>query len=175
MSNLGKNGECPTIERVFELLDDWRHLPDYQLERRADIFFALFLPEVLKRRFGGGSEWKLIPEFPIKKKKNYQSNRVDYLALSGDLEQALLIELKTDMESIGPKQIKLLKGAACKGIREIIVGLKSITMSDSVKNNTQTRGKYFHLFRALKETGLIKIHDRDKGTSNNRVFSKGHA
>ena len=48
MSNLGKNGECPTIERVFKLLDNWRHLPDYQLERRADIFFALFLPEVLK-------------------------------------------------------------------------------------------------------------------------------
>lgn len=104
----------------------------------------------------------MIPEFPIKKEDNYQSNRVDYLALSGDLEQALLIELKTDMESIDPEQIKLLKGAACKGIREIIVDLKAITISDSVKDSTQTRGKYFHLFRALEETSLIKFHDGDE-------------
>lgn len=42
MSDNGKNGESPTVERAFELLDRWRHLPAYQLERRADIFFALF-------------------------------------------------------------------------------------------------------------------------------------
>ena len=47
MSGMRKNGDFPTIKRVFKLLDDWRHLPGYQFERRADIFFALFLPEVL--------------------------------------------------------------------------------------------------------------------------------
>ena len=37
----------PRIDRIFDLLDGWRHLPAYQLERRADIFFGLFLPDVL--------------------------------------------------------------------------------------------------------------------------------
>ena len=49
MSGKNKNNESPTIERVFELLDKWRHLPTYWLEPRADIFFALFLPEVLRK------------------------------------------------------------------------------------------------------------------------------
>ena len=51
MSSDGKNSESPTIERVFELLDRWRHLPAYKLEPRADIFFALYLPEVLSNHF----------------------------------------------------------------------------------------------------------------------------
>lgn len=45
-------GQCEiTVEGVFNLLDCWRHLPAYQLERRADIIFALFLLEVLQERF----------------------------------------------------------------------------------------------------------------------------
>lgn len=45
-------GQCEiTVEGVFNLLDCWRHLPAYQLERCADIIFALFLPEVLQERF----------------------------------------------------------------------------------------------------------------------------
>jgi len=32
-----------TINELFDLLDDWRNLPSYQLERRADIFFAIHL------------------------------------------------------------------------------------------------------------------------------------
>ena len=40
------------LEELFARLDDWRHLPAYQLERRADIFFSLYLPDVLARRVG---------------------------------------------------------------------------------------------------------------------------
>jgi len=35
------------IDAIFDRMDVWRHLPSYQLERRADLFFALYLPEVL--------------------------------------------------------------------------------------------------------------------------------
>jgi len=35
------------IKSIFRLLDDWRTFPNYQLERRLDIFFAYFLPEIL--------------------------------------------------------------------------------------------------------------------------------
>jgi len=36
------------IDNLFNLLDDWRTLPAYQLERRADIFFALYLDKILE-------------------------------------------------------------------------------------------------------------------------------
>ena len=54
------------IDTLFNRMDAWRHFPNYQLERRADIFFALYLPEVLeaKLRFAVGSE--LAPEFPVR-------------------------------------------------------------------------------------------------------------
>ena len=40
-----------SVQQVFSLLDRWRHLPNYQLERRADIFFAVYLPKILEQRF----------------------------------------------------------------------------------------------------------------------------
>lgn len=42
-------------ERLFDLLDDWRNLPSYQLERRADIFFALHLEIIIKKALGSVS------------------------------------------------------------------------------------------------------------------------
>jgi len=38
------------IDTLFNRMDAWRHFPNYQLERRADIFFALYLPEVLEAK-----------------------------------------------------------------------------------------------------------------------------
>ena len=67
MSEKSEINKLPTIERVFDLLDAWRHLPAYQLERRADIFFALFLPEVLEKHFNIALNPILVPEFPIRK------------------------------------------------------------------------------------------------------------
>ena len=39
-----------SIDTLFDRMDAWRHLPSYQLERRADLFFSLYLPEVLEAR-----------------------------------------------------------------------------------------------------------------------------
>jgi len=54
----------PLIE-LFGNLDRWRHLPTYQLERRADIFFSLYLPAVLSERTGVAVSTDMIPELPI--------------------------------------------------------------------------------------------------------------
>ena len=91
MSSDHETNEHQTISDLFGLLDKWRHLPDYQLERRADIFFALFLPEVLGKHFGICINPILIPEFPIRKVtvapwlakngRDDSSKKVDYLAL----------------------------------------------------------------------------------------------
>ena len=37
---------------LFDRMDAWRHLPDYQLERRADLFFSLYLAEALQAKLG---------------------------------------------------------------------------------------------------------------------------
>jgi hypothetical protein len=55
------------IENVFDRLDAWRHLPAYQLERRADIFFSRYLIGVLSEITGDDLEEEIIPEFPIKR------------------------------------------------------------------------------------------------------------
>ena len=160
-----KNSEI-SLEGVLCLLDRWRHLPAYQLERRADILFALFLPEVLEKRFGI-SDLCLIPEFPIKKSlfqkddDTYQSINVDYLAVSADLTRGFLIELKTDMMSIDKEQVCRLKCASRKGIAEIVCGLKSIARSSSVTKSPVIRGKYYFLLKEIERLGLIRISDVD--------------
>ena len=164
MSDKSKTSE-PTIERVFDLLDEWRHLPDYQLERRADVFFALFLPEVLEKVLSKGNSQvnikrPLIPEFPIrtdKKDKNGKkykfSKKVDYFALSRDRERAFLIELKTDMKSIDEGQINFIKSTAQKEIAEIIWDVLAIFQT------TKERAKYVHLLANLSQLSLVKHKD----------------
>jgi hypothetical protein len=40
------------IETLFDRMDGWRHLPNYQLERRADLFFSLYLPTAVEAKLG---------------------------------------------------------------------------------------------------------------------------
>ena len=87
------------ICRIFDTLNDWRHLPAYQLERRVDLFFAIYLPYALEARRCVKIKEGLVPEFPIKKKGNNRSEKADYLAISKDGDCIFLIELKTDMNS----------------------------------------------------------------------------
>ena len=101
--------------RIFDLLDHWRHLPDYQLERRADVFFAAYLPQFLAHRWGMASAVQVIPEFPLRLGTLYpaagqrnQSCKADYLALAPDLSRAAFVELKTDALSRRTEQDKYL-------------------------------------------------------------------
>jgi len=54
------------IDTLFDRMDAWRHFPNYQLERRADIFFSLYLPEVLEAKLGFPVRPELAPEFPVR-------------------------------------------------------------------------------------------------------------
>ena len=136
----------------------WRHLPNYQLERRADIFFALFLPEYL-RDCKGIKIMKdiLVPEFPIynENKNEYKlSYYIDYFALSCDSQKAYLIELKTDMSSVksdkGRKQLGRLKTASEKKL------LHHIKYISDISENSKQWKKYIHLLGHLSSLGLVE-------------------
>ena len=53
---------------AFNALDEWRHFPAYQLERRVDVFFGLLLPQIVEAEFGWSrNNLCVIPEFPLHK------------------------------------------------------------------------------------------------------------
>lgn len=54
-----------TITDIFDKMDRWRNLPNYQLERRADIFFAIYLKTVLEAKYSVQLKEQIIPEFPV--------------------------------------------------------------------------------------------------------------
>jgi hypothetical protein len=142
------------LNQLFDQLDDWRHLPAYQLERRADIFFSLYLPEVLfKTKSLGLAEMPiLIPEFPCRLETVHatggnQSFKVDYLAVAiaanDKPAQSVFVELKTEMGSRNDKQDANLEAAQKKGLQALLKGLAVI------QNATKETGKYQHLDRRL--------------------------
>ena len=107
----------PEVASVLGLLDKWSHLPAYQHERRADIFFAVFLPDVFNRHLsqrqrerqrGIAIDPRLIPEFPLKRREDNGSKKADYLAQSTEHKHAFLIELKTDSASLDKDQVPYL-------------------------------------------------------------------
>ena len=161
------NRESP-IEHAFELLNRWRHLPAYRLEPRADIFFALYLPEVLGEHFGVKINPLLVPEFPIKKallernkdSKHSDSIKADYLALQESedgkpAERAFLVELKTDMASRRTHQDEDLRDAIDNvKLKELIKGV-----IDLCGGNTQQKQKYVHLLKLLDDLKLIEYDD----------------
>jgi len=147
------------INYIFDRMDEWRHLPNYQLERRADLFFSLYLPEVLEAKLGFSVRQELIPEFPVHKGTIYpdelsnKSFKIDYLALSDDAEKAVFVELKTDKLSIRHEQDKYLTAAQRVGMKHLLVGLREIFRA------TESKRKYFHLLEKLESMELLKIHD----------------
>lgn len=148
-----------TINQAFDLLDKWRHLPAYQLERRADIFFALYLPDIFRHclatEIGG-----VIPEFPLRlgtlypaKEPNKQvrnrSVKADYLVKAKDEKVVYLVELKTEMASRRQKQDNYLLRAKAIGLAKILNGLQEIYA------NSKQKRKYQFLLAELDKLGLI--------------------
>jgi hypothetical protein len=147
------------IDTIFSLMDSWRHLPSYQLERRADIFFALFIPQALEEKLGFPIRPQLIPEFPARigtiypERDSNQSFKIDYLALSQDGRRAVFVELKTDTLSRRVEQDDYLKAAQKAGLSNLLEGLLKIFRATNAKR------KYFYLIDQLASMGLYQIPD----------------
>ncbi|MGD2252315.1 MAG: hypothetical protein PVF70_05295 [Anaerolineales bacterium] len=143
------------LDRVFDLMDKWRHFPAYQLERRSDVLFAAYLPEVLQEFFGLEIS-ALIPEFPVHIRTidpaddTNRSLKIDYLAIDNETGLAALVEFKTDMASRRAKQDWYLERAQEVGLARLLEGLRSIYQA------TNQKGKYRVLLNELEAAGLIR-------------------
>jgi len=155
------------VERAFQNLTLWRNLPKYQLERRADIFFSLYLKEIVESKLNeSGKNIELlpviIPEFPLRHGKANHTVNVDYVMFSKTLATVYLIEFKTDMGSLREEQFEYLfqAKAIVEGNDGEQSGFKKIVKDlCSVFGATSDKQKYFHLFNLLEseELGLISM------------------
>ena len=149
---------------VFDRMDEWRHLPKYQLERRSDVFFSLYLPEVLEARLGFPIRPEVTPEFPVRKATIYPDHRgddccnIDYLALSTTGAESLFVELKTDQGSRRVRQDDYLVRAQQVGLAALLDGVCSIFRATS----RQYRPKWFTLLLHLERSRLLQIPTRLK-------------
>jgi hypothetical protein len=139
------------IDGLFARLDAWRHLPSYQLERRADALFALYLPEVIAERVGQPLDPVVIPELPLRRAGDHRSKKVDYALFAADRSRAYLVELKTDVGSRRDAQDRYLDHAARRGMRDVALGICQLVRA------TAHRRKYFHLVARLAAVGLVEV------------------
>lgn len=149
------------IEQIFELLKKWYEYPKYQLERRLDIFFSIYLPEILKEKGIYIELNDIFPEFPLKKENNNLSTNADYAIFDNNDDETnlYLIELKTEMNSISneKKQLLYYKQVQKKKIIDLIKEIIEIQ-----KNSKQWK-KYEKLLEDIEERyNFIKISSKER-------------
>lgn len=99
------------IEGIIELLKKNKKFPNYQAERRVDIFVNYFLERILTEYLNTPTTF-VCPEFPLKTanvnkngKSRNLSTKLDYLCSTAD--EIIYVELKTDHKSIKPEQLEI--------------------------------------------------------------------
>lgn len=85
------------IQAIFDLLKDNKEFPNYQAERRIDIFINYFLERILSTYLMEETIF-VCPEFPLKRSDNNRSTKLDYLYRTKN--QPVFVELKTDLYSL---------------------------------------------------------------------------
>ncbi len=145
------------IDQFFDRMDDWRHLPNYQLERRADLIFSLYLGQVLHFKTKVEISDLFVPEFPVRIGTIYpnipidKSYKIDYVALSKGGDVAYLVELKTEGASRRKSQDKYLAASQAAGMTALLEGVLRIFRA------TKAKRKYFYLLKKLEAMGLLEI------------------
>lgn len=145
------------LAEAFALMDRWRHLPAYQLERRADIFFALYMKKIIEAATGAVLDAEMVPEFPLKReliwpgRPSNQSVKVDYVLFAADRSRVFFVELKTDQTSRREEQDYYLERAHEVRFRAFVQGLVEMAQ------HTNQYGKYYHLLHTLARLGFMML------------------
>jgi hypothetical protein len=140
-----------TLEMILSKLLLWKSFPNYQFERRIDIYFSFFILEILKSKNPELEIETIIPEFPlipIRDVKNRELKSVDISELKttailefgksfktaqadfvcipkSEKQKIIMIELKTDAGSVDQTQLKryrVLNGRKWKEIVGVFLG-----------------------------------------------------
>ncbi len=166
------------IEKLFNNLDTWIEFPKYQAERRLDVFFGLYLEDILKEcrstLFGKEDKLVLVPEFPLQKnKENNECTNIDYLVFNVTRQSVHAIELKTDTHSVDDKQIeyyrKFKKEVELKDLYDFAKKKRSGRSGKKYK----VLAKYItdkHLTDCLSKGNVIYILPSDLSTIKNEGF-----
>lgn len=145
------------IDTIFRHLDQWRHFPAYALERRADVFFSVYLKGFLESALSLALEDEILPELPLKhglvpsERESAQSVKVDFALFPKDRERVLFVELKTDPKSRRDRQDGDLLVVQQLGFRRVVEGIREILL------HTTAYQKYYHLAWALERLGFLRI------------------
>lgn len=153
--------DTQTINGLFALLDEWRHLPAYRLEPRVDPFFALFLRDVMATHFNVEIHPTIIPEMPFRRGTLWsesadspnKSVKVDYAVFTKDRSKVYLVELKTDRDYLNNDHEDYLLLAKKVGFRKLVNGILQITLA----TDTKFIPKYIHLLQRLSDLGFVDI------------------
>lgn len=165
------------LSAIFERLDEWRHFPTYQFERRVDIFFAVYLPEVIEAETKCALSSVVIPEFPVLKGLIWKSVdaklsvKVDYCLFAADMSCVFFVELKTDRTSRRAKQDHYLAAARTIGFRAIVEGILEIAGA------SKHRLKYWRLISKLLQLGFLSSRRElsEERPKSNREVGRGCA
>jgi hypothetical protein len=150
------------LDLVFRNLDRWRHFPAYALERRADVFFSVYLKGFLEQHTGVLLEDEILPELPLKHGlvaasiESARSVKVDFAVFPRDRERVFFVELKTDVRSRRDVQDEYLIAAQKAGFRRVVEAIREIILHSS------SYQKYFHLASALERLGFLRIPPETK-------------
>lgn len=130
-----------TLQGIFDLLISNKSFPNYQAERRVDIFINYFSKKILDSFLQEETTF-VCPEFPLKLKQSNRSTKLDYLYATAS--QPIFIELKTDTFSL--KQSQAESYLSCSW---------NTCVSDlyQIAENTSKsyRKKYDHLIAKIEE------------------------
>lgn len=150
---------------LFDRLDHWRSLPSYQLERRVDALFGLYLPAVLALALDTAVDPRVVPELPLLRDTlrpavaDRQGSRntvhVDFFVMSQDRRRGWLVELKTDLGSRRPTQDADLATARALGLAPLLEGLLTVVRAPGRPAHEDR--KYGHLLRELATLGLVTV------------------
>ena len=152
-----------SLSDLLSLVDGWRHLPAYGLERRVDPIFGSYLPKVLGDLFEISAEcfYDIIPEFPLHKgmseistnPDNNQSVNVDFAVFcsSPHGQRVFLVELKTDDKFINEEQLCNMVQARGAGTGKLLCGVIKSALASSEKR------KYAQLLWQLGQIGCLVL------------------
>lgn len=132
------------INEVIALLKRNKELPNYQAERRIDIFINYFVERILSSYLNKETKF-ICPEFPLKKSGSNLSTNIDYLCKTAD--EIIFVELKTDANSLKESQAIIYLQSEWRKCRNEL---------DEIHRSThaQYKGKYQNL---VSEIELHKV------------------